>query len=499
MGKFQDDALLSRAQSAFDAGRLPEARGICEQLLQRNDKNLDALALLGQVAFAQGLFEDAASHVLKLAALRPRDPRPQLMLGDIRTFQGRYDEAVTRYDRVLRAEPANTRAIESKADALERCGERAKAHALLQPFLEAGEETPEMAVTQARIDGHERNHQAVIDLLTRHLDRGQAGGVTVRGMCFHLGRALERTGRFDEAFAAYEKANAAVPSPFDAEAWIRYTDNLIETFSPQRFPLLPRAAGDTGLAVFIVGMPRCGSTLVETIISAHPETHAAGEFEAMHEIVGSISLTIGSDLPYPACVEDLEQEDVDTLSRAYLDRLSGLDREAKRITDKYLTNYRHLGLIAILFPRARIIHCRRNPLDTCLSCFAQTLMPATNPFACDLRNLGTAYLEYERLVAHWRDVLEIPMLEVQYEALVADQERLSRRIIEFCGLEWDERCLRFHEAGRVVQTASYDQVTRPVYSSSVGRYKGFEKHLGPLKEVLAGGGWTEEALRGAAT
>ncbi|MHC4430144.1 MAG: sulfotransferase family protein, partial [Planctomycetota bacterium] len=315
---------------------------------------------------------------------------------------------------------------------------------------------------------------------------------------FLLGRALERSGRFDEAFAAYQQANETLRAPFDAGAWREQTEQLLEAFSPDRFAALPRAANGSELPVFIVGMPRSGSTLVETIIDAHPEAHGAGEFEATHFLIESIALEIGSNLPYPACVEDFDQDDVDNLSRAYLDRLSSLAPDARRITDKYLINYRQLGLLAPLFPEGRIIHCRRNPLDTCISCFALALMPHIHAWSCDLRDLGAVYLEYERVMHHWRDVLGIPMLEVPYEAVVADQELWSRRIIEFCGLSWDDRCLRFHERARVVQTASYDQVTQPVYSSSVGRFRGFDPHLGPLREVLAEGGWTEEALRQAA-
>ncbi|MCH7799820.1 MAG: sulfotransferase, partial [Planctomycetes bacterium] len=142
----------------------------------------------------------------------------------------------------------------------------------------------------------------------------------------------------------------------------------------------------------------------------------------------------------------------------------------------------------LLFPQARVIHCRRHPLDTCLSCFAQPLPAATHPYVLDLQRLATVFVQYERLMAHWHTVLRIPILDVQYEALVGDQERVSREIVEFCGLPWDDRCLRFHRNKRVVQTSSYDQVTRPIYGSSVGRYRHFESQLAPLREALVAGG-----------
>jgi tetratricopeptide (TPR) repeat protein len=476
MGKFQETTWWRQARQDYQAGRLQQARAACERLLQRDAANVDALSLLGQIAYDLGFLEQAAGHMARCAALRPRDPRPHLALGEIRNLQGRHDEAVDQFERALRLQPQDPRAVTGKADAFERWGQRDRARAVLQPYVAGGRETGEMAVVQARLDLRARRHDAVVDLARRHLERPEAADTTRWHLGFLLGRALERAGRFDESFAAYRQANQVLAASFDAGAWRQYTDRLVEAFSPQRFAALPRATHGSGLPVFIVGMPRSGSTLVE------------GELEATHFLIESIPLEIGSDLPYPACVEDLDREDADGLSRTYLDRLSALAPRARRIADKYLINYRHLGLLAAFFPEGRIVHCRRHPLDIGISCFATALMPRVHPWSCDLGHIGAVYLDYERLMGHWRDRLEIPMLEVAYEALVADPEPWTRRIIEFCGLDWDDGCLRFHEGGRVVPTASYDQVTRPVYTTSVGRYRGFEPHLGPLTDALAAGG-----------
>ncbi|MHC4429874.1 MAG: sulfotransferase family protein, partial [Planctomycetota bacterium] len=362
------------------------------------------------------------------------------------------------------------------------------------PLVEHGLESAPQAAVQARLDLHDRNYDAVIDLVNRHLERGDAGGYILRGLYLYLGQALERTKRFDEAFAAYERGNTVIPTHFDAEIWVQEIDDLLEAFSPQRFANVPHGSHGSPLPIFVLGMPRSGSTLVETILDAHPDVAAAGELAAMQELVNSMSLDIGSSLPYPSCIEDLDQTDVDAIAGRYLDRLREAGGQAQRIVDKYLNNYRHLGMLALLFPEARIIHCRRHPLDTCFSCFQTPLSPTTHSYARDLAGTGVAYVAYERLMTHWRDVLKIPMHEVRYEALVADQEGETRRLLDFCGLDFDERCLRFYERERVVLTASYDQVNRPVYTSSVGRYRNFDKHLGPLKVALAEGGWTEEAL-----
>ncbi|MHC4208547.1 MAG: tetratricopeptide repeat-containing sulfotransferase family protein [Planctomycetota bacterium] len=492
MGRFQADIMLERAKQAFSAGQMDRARRQCEQLLVRNRKNAAALAILGQVAFAQNRLEEAAAHMLEAAAVRPDDPFPYLLLGEIRTFQGRHDEAVAHYDEALRLNPEHPAATAGKADTYEKSGRRDKARALLRPLVERGRETAHQAVIQARLDLHDRNHDAVIELVNRHIERGDATGSILQNMLHHLGQALERTGRYDEAFAAYERSNRAVAAPFELATWLSPIDSLIESFSPQRFAAVPRASHGAQQPIFVLGMPRSGSTLVETILGAHPDAAAAGELAAMQELINSMPLDIGSTLPYPACLEDLDQADADTIAGRYVDQLRQAGGQAQRIVDKYLNNYLHLGMLAVLFPEARIIHCRRHPLDTCFSCFQTPLSPATHPYACDLRHLGAVYVGYERLMAHWRDVLKIPMLEVRYEALVADQEGMTRRLLDFCGLAFDEKCLRFYEGDRVVLTASYDQVNRPVYSSSVGRYRNFEPHLGPLKTALAEGGWTQE-------
>jgi tetratricopeptide (TPR) repeat protein len=493
MGRLQQDVLLRQAQRAYTAGDVRLAWKLSEQLLQNDKNNAEALIMQGQVALAQNHFDLAARQVLKAATLRPTDIRPDLLLAEIRIHQGRYDKAVARCDKVLRRQPDHPQAVAGKADAYEKSGQRDKARAVLQPLIEGGRETTQQAIIQAQLDLHERNHEAVIALTTKHLRQARDQGQEFPHLHFLQGRALEHAKRYDDAFAAYERGNTALAADFDADTWRQQGDGQIEVFTTQRFAEVPRAGHGSELPVFVLGMPRSGSTLVETILAAHPDVAAAGEFPAMEEIVYSIGSDIGSNLPYPACIEDLDPNDVDTVAGKYLDRLRGIDDEANRIVDKYLNNYVHIGLLAVLFPQARIIHCRRHPLDTCFSCFQTPLWPTVHPYATDLANLGVVFLEYERIMRHWRDALEIPMLEVQYEAMVADQEGTTRRLLEFCGLEFDERCLRYYEVGGPVQTASYDQVNRPIYSSSVRRYKNFEKHLGPLTEALAAGGWTDEA------
>ncbi len=484
MARRKPDDLLQNALRAFESRRLVDADMLCRQVLRHEPRNAAALNLSGQVALARGFFDEAVEHLSRCAALHPRNVATQYSLGEVYAFLGRYRDAIICYDKALRLNPDDPMAITGKASAYASTGEYEKAQALLQPFVESRRMTPEMAMPLAHIKLHDRDVEAISELVNRHAKPGPAGGSASRYLYWMLGRALEQDGRYDEAFEAYRQANECVEVPFDADAWKQQSDDLIAAFSADRMRVLPRARHGSSMPIFIVGMPRCGSTLVETILDTHPDVHGAGELATLQIIINGIPFRIESILGYPACIDDFSQADVDAIAQAYLDRIESLGKGARRVADKYLTNYRHLGLIELLFPDARIIHCRRDPLDTCLSCFCQTLVVGAFPYVTNLERLGIAYVDYQRVMSHWRQTLTIPILEVHYEQLVSDQQRVSREIMEFCDLPWDDRCLRFYERGRAVQTASLEQVTKPIYTSSVARYRNFEKHLGPLKAGL---------------
>jgi hypothetical protein len=235
--------------------------------------------------------------------------------------------------------------------------------------------------------------------------------------------------------------------------------------------------------VFIVGMVRSGTSLVEQILSSHPDVHGAGELPDIIQITNGLQDFLGASAPYPECLSLLKQEHLDALAQHYLEHLKQISPDARRVVDKMPGNFMHLGLIEMLFPEARVIHCMRDPVDTCLSAYFQDFS-RSHPYAYDLSNLGAFYRAYLKVMAHWRKILRLPLFELQYEDLIANQEQVSRALIEFCGLEWDDRCLQFHETQRFVGTASYDQVNRPLYKQSVARWKRYERHLGPLLAAL---------------
>jgi hypothetical protein len=237
-------------------------------------------------------------------------------------------------------------------------------------------------------------------------------------------------------------------------------------------------------------MPRSGSTLIEQILAAHSQCVGGGEMLEMYTLPRSLPDAVGSGASWPECVLDMTQSDVDNVSREYLEcmrrhanRIAG-NEKAVRIVDKNLLNHLCLGLIALLVPRATVIHTTREPLDTCLSCYAEMLSPIDHPYATRLDTIAIAYREYERIMEHWRASLNLHWLDVPYESLISDQETWTRAILDHCGLAWEERCLRPQQVKRTIRTLSHYQVRQSVYTSSIGRAARFGSHLDPLRQVL---------------
>jgi hypothetical protein len=253
-------------------------------------------------------------------------------------------------------------------------------------------------------------------------------------------------------------------------------------FDPALFARLQGSGSPSERPVFVVGMPRSGTSLVEQILAAHPQVHGAGEIGLLPALAARLRGPSGAG--FPACVSELGAPDLQRLAQAYLGGLKPLGAGKARITDKTVGAFELLGLAHLILPNARIIHCRRDPRDVCVSCFS-TRFSGGHDYAYDLAELGRYWRSYDRLMAHWRAVLPPGRIfEVQYEALVEDLEGWARRLIAHLGLEWDDACLRFHDSAREVRTASFAQVRRPIYKGSVGRWRRFEAHLGPLIEAL---------------
>jgi hypothetical protein len=295
---------------------------------------------------------------------------------------------------------------------------------------------------------------------------------------FAIGKYYDDIDDFNRAFQNYKRANdllKPIAEPFDRDAYQRFVDTMIHEYTPGAVARVNRGASDSMKPVFVVGMPRSGTSLTEQIISSHPSAKGAGELEfwshAAHE--------------HEAAIREgaLGETTRNKLAEAYLRVLGANSGEALRVVDKAPVNSDYLGVIHSVFPNARVIYMQRDPIDTCLSCYFQKFVLSLN-FTMDLSDLADYYRQHRRLMAHWRAVLPPgTILDVPYEELVADQEGWSRKILDFLDLEWDQRVLDFHNTKRAVVTASFWQVRQKIYQNSVRRWRNYEKFIGPLLDL----------------
>ena len=261
-------------------------------------------------------------------------------------------------------------------------------------------------------------------------------------------------------------------------------DRLRSVFDRGMFEAHRGGGCRSSLPVLVIGMPRSGTTLIEQILASHPAVHGAGELSEFDQLAKQMCDARGETFRLPEGARGLKPGDLLKLGESYVARLQRLATGAERVTDKMPANFLYAGLIHLALPRARIIHVLREPRDTCLSCYSKLFTEEQN-FTYDLAELGRYYRKYAELMAHWRDVLpEGRMLEIRYEDVIADLEGSARQLIEHCGLDWDPRCIAFHKSQRPVRTASAAQVRRPIYRTSLGRWRAYEPHLAPLLAEL---------------
>lgn len=475
----QSDPRLVQAMNAIASGQPQQAESLCLSVLSERKRDDLAMALLAQAYNSIGKYDDAIQLIRSAISKNSKRADYHGLLGDMLTTRGEFRKALDAYDKALKLNPEHHGVIAGKANTWLRLNEPQKARSLVEPLVQQGNEDVTVAVVFARsLIGDEKPDDAA-DVLLGHLPAKQEPIETRRTLYFVLGKAMELAGEYKSAIEAYQEGNNLSASEFDLDTCVRTHDDIIKTFPVDHGGAPEEPVADSSNRVFIVGMLRSGSTLTEQIIDAHPMGRGLGELETLPRLMNDL---LGSD-SFEQGWHRSTTEQRNNLVTQYLKDASCNSNESV-LVDKQLGNYQFVGVIHDVFPKAKIIHCTRNPLSMGLSCFAQKLPPMTNPWASSLRDIGHFYNEYDRLMRHWQELLGDHMLEVRYEDLVSNQEETTRTILDFCGLEFHERCLRFWETGRVVLTLSQDQVRKPMYDSSVARHERFGALLDPLRDAL---------------
>jgi len=303
---------------------------------------------------------------------------------------------------------------------------------------------------------------------------------------FALGKIYDDCGDYDNAFKAIRKGNDIVDkhTNLNMATLSTYVDSHVSTFTNDFFNSRAAFGRSETMPIFVLGMPRSGTSLVEAILASHTHVFGAGELDWFDQLVSALPNLTGDKIQYPECITQLNAATVSNLGDKYITYLKMLSQNSPYVINKLPANFQRLGVIRLLFPNAKIIHCRRNPMDTCLSIYSR-FFPNNLPWSYNLHKLGEYYIEYERLMKHWHSVIPDDFIfDIQYEDLVANQKVVTEHLLNFIGLPWEDGCMDYYKNKRGVRTASSQQVKQPVYSTSVGRWKHYEKHLGPLMKAM---------------
>ncbi len=503
--------------------KLDKAISCYREMINLKPDYAEAWFNLGNAHQARGDLEEAVACFKKSLNFHPGNPEVYMNMGNVCQAVDNSKEALSCYQRALELRPDYAEAHYNRAIAFNDLGDTTraissyqKAIALNPTYYEAFMNLGETLKSLGRVEEGEKNYQQLLlikpgsidayfglsELGKLNADREMVASlkaIKLEGLAakekmllqYTLGKMLEKMGDYDKAFNHFHLANRYREEwkgeVFDFQDYEGKIQHLMNTFDVEFFESRRHFGVGSELPVFIVGMPRSGTTLVEQILASHPLVYGAGELTYIRELEQDLLAraqvgTIGQ------ITEGFDSFSSRSFAEQYLERIRSANGDVSRITDKLPGNFEYLWLISLMFPKAKIIHCVRDPMDTCLSCFF-THFSTGHAYKNDLKNLGLVYGLYRELMNHWHKVLPISILDVNYEDMVDNHSDTSRRVVEFCGLNWDDGCLEFFRNRRHINTASAVQVRQRIYKTSVKRWEKYKRHLTPLIEGLGDAHW----------
>lgn len=507
--------LLRQALELQKAEQLPEAEELCLRVLNRTPNHPLALYILGTLGigyddekslryFARAVGEEpgnpyyhlslgetylrlsefslAIKHIQHALELKPDMVEALCSLGAAYNAFDKGEMALPLFEKALKIDRSHSAARLGLPHTLASLGRMDEAAVHLKEAIERRIAVPAAynALVHTRKYAEEPPELAAILTELQDPDHRPQGAAALHHAA---GKVLNDLRRYKEAMDHYKKGNQAGGHKFDLETYRRWVDATIEIFTPESLAAMAAYGNPSEVPVFIVGMPRSGTTLTEQICSSHPDVHGAGELSKLERTANGIGLKDQATANLGKSIATITPQLIKTLAEDHLAYLRERAPDALRIIDKMPHNFELIGLIAVLFPNARIIHCRRDAIDNCLSCFVLQFNKA-HSYSADLETLGLYYREYDRLMCHWNKVLPGRIFENRYETLIENQEEQSRRLIDHLGLPWADDCLRFFDRDGSVNTYSNWQVRQPIYTSSVKRWKNYESEIQPLIEAL---------------
>jgi tetratricopeptide (TPR) repeat protein len=509
---------LAKAAKLHRDGKLEEAEHIYRQILQRDPKHLEALRLLAQVAIqcehygqAEKLLKRAVeiapdyltawvdlsraqlekldlaaarASIERAAALSPGSAQVQVHLANVQARSGSHEEALESYRRAAALNPDMLAPWIGLGNTLKTVGRQAEA---IDAYRRAASLKPQHSEAWWSLSNLKtfRFTDAEVETMQRQVSTEGLPAETRAQFSFAIAKAFEDRDDYPRAFELYAEGNRLrrTLEHYDPVQTEVINERIRDVFHAAFLERHAGAGHPDPAPIFIVGLPRSGSTLLEQILASHTLVDATHELPEAGRLVLRINRARSDRIAYPEAARDLVGDQWAALGRAYIDDTRKYRHGAARFTDKMPNNFPSIGLLALALPNARFVNARRHPLDTCLSCYKQ-LFARGQPFTYDLTELGEYYLEYEKMMAHWRESLPGRVLDVQYEDVVADLPGQLRRLLEFCELPFEDACLRYWQTERAIRTASSEQVRQPIYDSSVNFWRNYERELAPLAEIL---------------
>ncbi len=511
-------AALASAAEMRNAGNFVEAEKICHAALARDPDNADIFQVLGMLALEGGDFGDAAVLFRRVVALAPKLPIGWLSLAKALIGKDALDDALQAIGQAIDLHTRSVLPYMMQGEVLARMSQHARAIDAFRAGLEIQPDNAiclsGLAYAQKTVGLHDDAVQTYRELLRIHpqfadaywglanLKNVQFEASEIAAMeehasnidlpdesrtqfCFALAKACEDRREFGRAFDLYERGNSIrrMRERYDPQETHAMTDRLIEAYGQQWPGHAVNIDAAAPVPIFIVGLPRSGSTLLEQILASHSQVEGTHELAELERLIGKLNSRSSAGARYPELVGKMTADELQSLGRGYLEATERYRTGAPFFVDKMPNNFRHIGLIRQILPQAKLIDARRHPLDSCLGSFKQLFVKG-QPFSYDLFETGEYFLQYRRLMSHWRRLLPDYILDVHYEDMVKDPEGQMRKMLTHCGLGWESACLNFHVTERAINTASSEQVRQPIYADSLHGWRNYEHQLGDLIDIL---------------
>ncbi len=474
------------ANALLAQGKLDEAVTSYRRAISFKPDYAEAHYNLGVVLYAQGKLDEAIASYRRAITIKPDYAEAHYNLGLALKNRGKLNEAITSYRQAIFVRPDFAEAYHNLGVVFSELGKMDDAIACHKKALSL---KPDYVLAYKSLSAIVKYTE--VDDVIRAMERlynkkSDISDVDREDLGFTLGKVFEDIGDYDKSFTFILEANQLKRRSYEYSIHNDHElfERIKKTFSPDFFASHHGSGNQDRTPIFIIGMPRSGTTLVEQILSSHPMVFGAGELTVLENLINSIC-TGGAKAHFPECMPELSEEVLERVGAHYVEEIRGYSKDAKHITDKMPHNFLYVGFIKMILPNAKVIHCMRNPMDNCFSIFKNDFK-GTVKYAYDMVELGKYYNLYRDLMAYWEKVLPGFVYPLRYEEMVSNQQHQTKSLLDFCGLPWDEVCLAFHKTERRISTVSLAQVRQPIYKDSIESWKRYEKQLEPLRKTVYG-------------